>query len=174
MFWMKSYQQTLYSLKLHFESLNKVLTTMMMTYMPQIDNIRCAMTFLRFIDTLLCISLEKVVETVTYVLRPVYDRGIQPDDPYPSPVLGETACGWPRYDCSDYASSKYRTIDGSCNNLDNPNWGKANIPFVRTLPPMYGDGRSNSPTLPIIIVGWRQIEQYSLEVGNEIVFRKPP
>jgi hypothetical protein len=36
--------------------------------------------------------------------------------------------------------SKYRTIDGSCNNLVNPYYGKANTPLTRLLPAVYEDG----------------------------------
>ncbi|CAH2103017.1 unnamed protein product [Euphydryas editha] len=40
--------------------------------------------------------------------------------------------------------SKYRTQDGTCNNLDNPlTWGVANTPFRRVLPADYGDGISS-------------------------------
>lgn len=39
------------------------------------------------------------------------------------------------------AQSKYRSVDGTCNNLRNPNWGSTNMPSVRLLPPAYeGDG----------------------------------
>ncbi|XP_042870130.1 chorion peroxidase-like isoform X2 [Penaeus japonicus] len=34
----------------------------------------------------------------------------------------------------------YRSIDGSCNNLANPRWGAAMIPFRRFLDPAYEDG----------------------------------
>ncbi|XP_076249347.1 peroxidase [Calliopsis andreniformis] len=37
-------------------------------------------------------------------------------------------------------NSRYRSIDGSCNNLKKPTWGMANTRFGRLLPPNYGDG----------------------------------
>lgn len=43
-------------------------------------------------------------------------------------------------------SSKYRTIDGSCNNKKNPKWGEANTPFVRLIDADYGD-ELNEPRL---------------------------
>ena len=43
-------------------------------------------------------------------------------------------------------SSRYRTHDGSCNNLHNVLWGKSFQPFNRLLSPDYGDG-IDSPRL---------------------------
>lgn len=37
-------------------------------------------------------------------------------------------------------NSKFRTFDGSCNNLQNPWWGKNEIPYKRFLPAEYSDG----------------------------------
>lgn len=48
---------------------------------------------------------------------------------------------------------KYRTFDGSCNNLQNPSWGSANSPLKRLLPPQYENG-FNSP------VGWNKAKLY--------------
>lgn len=38
-------------------------------------------------------------------------------------------------------NSKYRTIDGSCNNLRYTNWGIPNSKYARLLPPKYSDGK---------------------------------
>ena len=47
----------------------------------------------------------------------------------------------PRIDCSDMCfHKKYRAIDGSCNNLQNPTYGSANRAFKRLLAPRYENG----------------------------------
>ncbi|XP_071037889.1 chorion peroxidase-like [Parasteatoda tepidariorum] len=38
--------------------------------------------------------------------------------------------------------SRYRTLSGMCNNLDNPSWGSARSAMIRFIPPNYGDGIS--------------------------------
>ena len=50
-------------------------------------------------------------------------------------------------DCSDCFHRKYRSFDGTCNNLDHPLWGASEVPFKRLQQPAYEDGLG----LP---VGW--------------------
>ena len=39
----------------------------------------------------------------------------------------------------DFALSPFRTINGSCNNIQNPAWGTALTQFQRSLNPVYSD-----------------------------------
>uniref|UniRef100_A0A646QDL0 Peroxidasin n=1 Tax=Hemiscolopendra marginata TaxID=943146 RepID=A0A646QDL0_9MYRI len=50
--------------------------------------------------------------------------------------------------CSEMCfHSRYRTIDGTCNNLQHPMWGASETPFYRLLKPIYENG-FNTP------IGW--------------------
>eukprot|EP00057_Strongylocentrotus_purpuratus_P011648 XP_011666122.1 PREDICTED: peroxidasin [Strongylocentrotus purpuratus] len=42
--------------------------------------------------------------------------------------------------CLEASNKQYRRLDGACNNLKNPNWGKAKWPLRRLLKPVYADG----------------------------------
>lgn len=42
----------------------------------------------------------------------------------------------------DAIQERYRSYDGSCNNLKHTAWGKSNTPYTRILPPDYEDGVS--------------------------------
>lgn len=53
----------------------------------------------------------------------------------PPPLAGCAPLATP---CVD---SKYRTLDGTCNNLRYPTWGAANTKYGRLVPPKYADGR---------------------------------
>lgn len=39
--------------------------------------------------------------------------------------------------------AKYRTYNGSCNNLENPSWGAAYTPFYRLINAEFDDGKNN-------------------------------
>ncbi|OWF40024.1 lactoperoxidase-like [Mizuhopecten yessoensis] len=57
-----------------------------------------------------------------------------------------TACPTHQVDCSS-ASNKFRSADGSCNNLVQPWFGSAATAQERFLPPLYDDGVSSPRTL---------------------------
>ncbi len=61
----------------------------------------------------------------------------------PFPLPDPSACNLTR---------QYRTIDGSCNNLQHPTWGKAMRPFRRLLFPDYGDGRHDNVVVVVVVV----------------------
>lgn len=51
----------------------------------------------------------------------------------------ENVCGKRQATCD--SSSRYRSFDGLCNNLENPDLGATVTPFRRLLRPAYGDGQ---------------------------------
>ncbi|XP_024082908.1 peroxidasin homolog, partial [Cimex lectularius] len=67
--------------------------------------------------------------------------------------------------CSDMCfHNKYRTIDGTCNNLQHPYWGASHIAFRRLLKPIYENGFSQP-------VGWnkdRKYHGYSLPLARSV------
>jgi peroxidase len=56
--------------------------------------------------------------------------------------MAET-CAVPPKSCP--AKAKYRSYDGSCNNLQNPGWGMPFSRYVRMVRPNYSDGKSAIP-----------------------------
>lgn len=44
-------------------------------------------------------------------------------------------CQLPDINCD--TNSKYRSVDGTCNNVENPHFGAADVPNARLLPPVY-------------------------------------
>lgn len=57
--------------------------------------------------------------------------------------------------CSDLCfHNKYRTIDGTCNNLQRPYWGASHTAFRRLIKPIYENGFSNP-------VGWDKNRLYN-------------
>lgn len=56
----------------------------------------------------------------------------------PWPLPNNRSCGSGSF--GQCQRSSYRTIDGSCNNLDNPTWGMAQTRYARLLPAIYSDG----------------------------------
>lgn len=60
-----------------------------------------------------------------------------------------------RRNCTDMCyHSKYRSIDGMCNNLQNPTWGASLTGFRRVLKPVYEDGFSTP-------IGWNKEISYN-------------
>uniref|UniRef100_A0A1A9W584 Peroxidase n=1 Tax=Glossina brevipalpis TaxID=37001 RepID=A0A1A9W584_9MUSC len=70
-------------------------------------------------------------------IQPIYGPGY--------PQAGQASCAVPPPICP---KSQYRSMDGSCNHLEQPQLGMANTRYGRLLTPKYGDGVS-SPTRSI-------------------------
>ncbi|KAK9874568.1 hypothetical protein WA026_005401 [Henosepilachna vigintioctopunctata] len=68
---------------------------------------------------------------------------VKPPPPPPTQDPATLGCGMAPRSCP---KSKYRSYDGSCNNLQNPVLGTPQTRYARLLPPKYGDGIS-TPTV---------------------------
>ncbi|KAF2900909.1 hypothetical protein ILUMI_05314, partial [Ignelater luminosus] len=80
-------------------------------------------------------------QDVTQIFSPTVNGfGNQPFTPPPTQDPATLGCGMPPL--GGCQNSKYRSYDGSCNNLRNPTWGTPQTPYSRLLPPIYGDGIS--------------------------------
>ncbi|XP_070212192.1 salivary peroxidase/catechol oxidase-like isoform X2 [Littorina saxatilis] len=74
------------------------------------------------------------------LLDPVYDDdGLPGED---SISQNYEACHGKTYGMTESCDStlRYRSVDGTCNNLNNPSWGSSGQNFLRLLDPVYDDG----------------------------------
>ena len=75
--------------------------------------------------------------------RGLQSRGLRR---YGGAELHPLAAG-PRAECvaapAQCQNNKYRTLDGSCNNLRRPAWGMAGTRYARLVPAKYADGKDN-------------------------------
>lgn len=58
------------------------------------------------------------------VRAPALHHAAQDDEGDASPCMDPPSCD---------PNHPFRSIDGSCNNLGNPNWGRAGMPFMRLV-----------------------------------------
>lgn len=72
------------------------------------------------------------------LLQPT-EQVYQPDTVMPVPADVDY-CPYPQQLACDTQHNLIRTIDGSCNNLDQPLIGRSMTPFRRLLPAKYADG----------------------------------
>lgn len=56
-------------------------------------------------------------------------------------------------------SNKYRSVDGTCNNVRHPDWGASNTPFLRLLPYKYG--KLSFDLKNLLPVFWKYITFYA-------------
>ncbi|KAK8376103.1 hypothetical protein O3P69_008672 [Scylla paramamosain] len=87
-------------------------------------------------------NAQAIVEASTNMLRDFQLTAQQggfglKNVPVAGTLLGQMCPPMPS--CSNL-NLRYRTIDGSCNNPNNPAWGMSTTPNQRILPPTYSDG----------------------------------
>lgn len=56
--------------------------------------------------------------------------------------LGKSCAAVHSIECDE--KSKYRSIDGTCNNIENPSWGSAMTAYTRVLFSQYFDGKCHA------------------------------
>ena len=85
------------------------------------------------------IEMQDVMEVIPSILNPSQIM-VSPDMPQPHPSMD--TCPYPVNSDENQCDvhSRYRTADGSCNNLHHPLWGKSFMALHRFLPPDYADG----------------------------------
>lgn len=93
---------------------------------------------------------QKVHDTFTFVQDFLKNSGrlskrqVPPNPGSPGYVIAAGNCPYTTIKVTCNSQSKYRTYDGTCNNLKNPLDGSANTPYARFLSPAYDD-KVNSP-----------------------------
>ncbi|KAK3611774.1 hypothetical protein CHS0354_014125 [Potamilus streckersoni] len=87
-------------------------------------------------------QMTKDKELLDSVMKVLQERGKSfiTMDTVKQQLQGQGICVPKAINCSLYIDSPYRTIDGSCNNLDHPQWGMSFKPQRRLLPPAYEKG----------------------------------
>lgn len=101
------------------------------------------------------LSKNEIIE-VTKSLAPLLHRKVTSDvSPHVEKNPKPSECPFGQPDgvvCDEF--QRYRTIDGSCNNLKHPLWGRAFRSFLRFLDPDYADGieepRASSTGAPLV------------------------
>lgn len=89
------------------------------------------------------IQLEELLEQVIAMIG--YGNGVTMPPSDLEAINRATNCtaSVPKYDCTKFSVLRYRTYDGTCNNLFFPLNGAAVTPFPRLLPAEYEDGISS-------------------------------
>ena len=89
------------------------------------------------------LQLEELLEQVVAMLGSGNDVIMPPSDLEALNEAINCTAAVPKYDCTKFSVLRYRTYDGTCNNLFFPLNGAAVTPFPRLLPAEYEDGISS-------------------------------
>ena len=83
------------------------------------------------------------------------------------------------YNCSTPTINQFRTVDSTCNNLDNPLWGAANTAFSCVRPAQYEDGMDSPVGFSQLISGnafkgpWPSAREVSRLIVKDLPPRTP-